>query len=140
MKFYWYLRLHIKIICRRFHITRPFSFWDIRTRDIWNVCLQTYKNNRICWKLAYFLRKIQTWRVNNSRILRIRNAKCSGYCFHMNPNTQWNFQICIGAVLRKLSHSKFLRGNKKFVHVDYVNLICKILHLFNVIYIYSNNL
>ena len=30
-------------------------------------------------KLAYFLRKIQTLLVNNSRILRIKNEKFSGY-------------------------------------------------------------
>ena len=32
-------------------------------------------------KLAYFLRKIQTLRLNNSRILAIKNAKFSGYYF-----------------------------------------------------------
>ena len=32
-------------------------------------------------KIAYFLRNLQTSRVNNSRILRIKNAKFSGYCF-----------------------------------------------------------
>ena len=35
------------MICRRFHIITPFVFWDTRTRDMWNVCLQTYGNNRI---------------------------------------------------------------------------------------------
>ena len=75
MKIYCYLRLHLKIICQRFHIIAPFNFWDISTRDIWNVCLQTYRNNRICYKVAYFLRKIQNTRVNNSKILRIKDAK-----------------------------------------------------------------
>ena len=36
-------------------------------------------------KGAYFLRKMQTSRVNNSRVLIIKNAKLSGYCFYMNP-------------------------------------------------------
>ena len=36
--------------------------------------------------LAYFLRKIQTLRVNNSRILMIENAKLSGYYFYINLN------------------------------------------------------
>ena len=36
------------LIWRRFRIIALFSFWDIRTRDIWNACLQTYRNNRIC--------------------------------------------------------------------------------------------
>ena len=34
---------------------------------------------------AYFLRKIKTSRLNNSRILKIKNAKFSGYCFYMKP-------------------------------------------------------
>ena len=29
------------------HLT-PFTFWDMHIRDIWNVCLQTYTNNRTC--------------------------------------------------------------------------------------------
>ena len=35
----------------------PFTFWDKHTQDIWNVCLQANKNNRICWKVAYFFKK-----------------------------------------------------------------------------------
>ena len=73
------LCLHTKMICRRFRIITAFTFWVMRTRDIWKVCLQTYRNNRICSKVAYFLRKIQTARINNSRILRIKNANFSGY-------------------------------------------------------------
>ena len=30
---------------------------------------------------------------NNSRILRIKNAKFSGYCFYMNTNIYEDFQI-----------------------------------------------
>ena len=47
--------------------------------DIWKVYLQTFWNNRICWKSAYFLRNLQTSRINNSATLRIKNAKFSGY-------------------------------------------------------------
>ena len=25
-----------------------FNFWDIRTRDTWNVCLKKYRNNTMC--------------------------------------------------------------------------------------------
>ena len=35
-------------------------------------------------KVAYFLRKIQALRVNNSKVLRIQNEKLSGYYFYMN--------------------------------------------------------
>ena len=31
-------------------------------------------------------KKIQTSRINNSRILRIKNAKRLGYCFYINRN------------------------------------------------------
>ena len=43
---------------------------------------------------------MQTSRVRNSRILKAKNAKFSGYCFYMNPNIWENFQICIRAPLR----------------------------------------
>ena len=46
-----------------------------------------------------FLRNVQTSLVNNSRILRIDNAKFSEYCFHMNTNIQGDFQICISVPL-----------------------------------------
>ena len=42
-----YLHLHMKIICWRFHIKTPFTFWDMCTWDMWKVCLQTFRN-RIC--------------------------------------------------------------------------------------------
>ena len=37
-------------------------------------------------KWPTFLRKIQISRVDNSRILSIRDAKFSGYCFYINQN------------------------------------------------------
>ena len=48
----------------------------------------------ICWKF-----RIQSSRVNNWRILRIKNENFSGYCFYINPNIQWSFQICISVPL-----------------------------------------
>ena len=51
-------------------------------------------------KVGCFLRKPQISQVNNSRILRIKNAKLIGYCFYMNPNMQGNFQICISEPLK----------------------------------------
>ena len=48
MKIYQYLCLHIKIIFQKFRIVTLFTIWDIHTRDIWNVGLQTYWKNRIC--------------------------------------------------------------------------------------------
>ena len=57
-------------------------------------------------KLAYFLRKIQTLRVNNSRVLTIKNAKFSGYYVYMNLNIWEDFQICISVPLMTASNSK----------------------------------
>ena len=39
-------------------------------------------------------------RGNNSRILRIINAKFSGYCFYMNKNMWGDFQIWISVPLK----------------------------------------
>ena len=52
-------------------------------------------------KSSLLFRKTTTSRVNNSRILRIKNAKFSGYCFYMNLNIWWDFQICISVPLRE---------------------------------------
>ena len=54
-------------------------------------------------------RRFQTSRVNNSIILRIKNMKLSGYCFHMNTNISGDFQICISVPSRnKKTNDKFL--------------------------------
>ena len=44
-----YLRLHMKIICQRFRIKTPFTFWDRRTWDTWRVAKKKKKftKNRI---------------------------------------------------------------------------------------------
>ena len=89
----------MKIICWRFPIKILFTFWDICTWDMWKVCLQTLRNNRICQKLAYFLKNLQTSGANISRILRIKIAKFSGYSFYMNTSIYGDFQICISAPL-----------------------------------------
>ena len=38
MKIYQYICLHMKIKGETFLISTLFTFWDISTRDIWNVC------------------------------------------------------------------------------------------------------
>ena len=30
------------------HINTLFTFWDMATQDIWNVCLKTHKKNKVC--------------------------------------------------------------------------------------------
>ena len=41
------------------------------------------------------LRYLQILQANNSRILKIKKMKFSGYCFYMNTNIKRDFQICI---------------------------------------------
>ena len=79
MKICQYIRFHMKIISRRLHIETPFTFLDMHTWDMQKVCLQTFRNNRICWKLACFLRNLETSRANNLRILKIKKTKFLGY-------------------------------------------------------------
>ena len=56
---------------------------DIHTLNMQNVCLQLYRNNKSSEKVVNFLRKIQTLRTINSKILRIQNVKFLGYCFYI---------------------------------------------------------
>ena len=44
--------------------------------------------------------------MNNSRIVTIKTAKLSGYCFYLNLNIWGNFQICISVPLTKLKEIK----------------------------------
>ena len=74
---------------------------------MWKLCLQTFGNNRIRQKLAYFLRHLETSWVKNSRILWIKKAKFSGYCFNMNTNTWRDF--CISVPLREKIDRFWLR-------------------------------
>ena len=50
-------------------------------------------------KSSLLLKKLTNFTVNKSRILRIKNVKFSGYCFYMNTNIYWYFQICISVPL-----------------------------------------
>ena len=61
-----------------------------------------------------FKKKMQTIRVNNLRILSIKNAKFSGYYFYMNLNIQRNIQICISVPLTNLLKNFKLRSIKSF--------------------------
>ena len=96
-----YVRAHIKGIPCKFCILNPKSFRVIYPLSLQNICLQTYRNNRIGKKLTYFLRKMQIVRVNNSIIFRIRKTKFSGNYFYIKKNKQGDFQINISVPLTK---------------------------------------
>ena len=104
LKILQYLCLHMEIICWRFHIKTPFTFWNMCSWDMWKVCLQILRNNRIRQKLAYFSRSLQTSRANNLITLRIDKAKFSGYYTQTHEHTahkqQENCQICISVPLK----------------------------------------
>ena len=71
---------------------------------------------------------IQTLRVNNSRILTIKNAKFSEYYVYMNLNIWENFQICISVPLTSMTTFKYNDVTKKSRDLDYyVGIFGKIL-------------
>ena len=78
-------------------------------------------------KLAYFSRNLQTSRANNWRILRIKNAKFSGFCFYINRNILRDFQICTSAPLKNVSLPENFRNVlnewslSKFLEEEIVN-------------------
>ena len=53
-------------------------------------------------KYVELLRNVKTSWANNSRILRIKNAKFSGYCFYMKTNIKGDFRICINVPCKSL--------------------------------------
>ena len=73
---------------------------------------------------------MQTLRVNNSRILTMKNAKLSGYYFYMNLNIWWDFQICIRIYLKINtawhSSSVFIVD---FDHSRHINIVLLLLTL-----------
>ena len=65
-----------------------------------NVCLQTYRNNRMRQKVVYFFKKMHPSRVNNSRVLRIKNYYITVLFLYEHTNIQRCFQVCVSVLLR----------------------------------------
>ena len=63
-------------------------------------CFTNIQKQQKMFKKNLCFKKMQTFQVNNSIILRIENTKSWRCCFHINPNIWWNFQICISVTLR----------------------------------------
>ena len=65
-------------------------------------------------KICLLFKKLSNFTgIYNSRILRIKKAKLSGYCFNMNANKQGDFQICISVHL--IGNRAYLfKGQKNF--------------------------
>ena len=69
---------------------------------------------------------ILTPRGNNSRILRIRNARFSGYCFHIITNIQVDSQICISvSLISELNLSQVIHKDTRtrYIEVSLVSLL-----------------
>ena len=79
-------------------------------------------------KLLNFLRNLQTSQANNSIILRIKNAKFSGYCYYMNPNLHYCIFKC---------SQIFVSYRKIFTSVSF---ICCILFIYSEGLFHQNNL
>ena len=100
LKICQYLPLHMKIMYVEDFTLKQLLLFEICARDICEKFVN--KHSRTIEKVenwAYFLWNLQTLLANNSRILRIKNGKCSGYCFYMNTNIYRDFQICISVPL-----------------------------------------
>ena len=57
----------------------------------------------------------------NFRIIRIKNAKFSEYCFYMNTNMQGDFEICISVPLSMFDELKEVKYFKEVT--DFKNFI-----------------
>ena len=69
------------------------------------------------------MRKIQTLRVNNSRIPRTTNAKFSEYHFYLNANIYRDFQVCISVPLNiRLNFSVVLIQMKKYAKLENITM------------------
>ena len=69
---------------------------------------------------------ILTPRGNNSRILRIRNARFSGYCFHVITNIQVDSQICISvSLISELNLPQVIHKDTRtrYIEVSLVSLL-----------------
>ena len=53
--------------------------------------------------ISLLFKKFANFTDKNSRILRIKNAESSGYCFYMNMNVWGDFLICISVPLTSKS-------------------------------------
>ena len=97
-----------------------FTLKHLLLSEIWTLeicgtfCLKTFRNKICLWiYYAYIFRNLQTSRANNSTILRIKNARFSGFCFHMNTNILGDFQICISVPLKFKLLTKFVHSINK---------------------------
>ena len=110
MKIYQYLCILMKRICSKFHIETPFTFWDMRTRNMWKVCLQTFRNNRICKKLAYYLRNLKLHRQLTREFLVLRMRNFQAFVFYEHEHIRRSKRITILLDFEKQTKVIFMRA------------------------------
>ena len=79
MKIYRYLRLHIKIIPRRFSIVTPFTFLRYTHRRYMKCLFTNMQKQQNMLRSCLLFRKAQ-----NSQL----TFTFSGYCFYMSPSSE----------------------------------------------------
>ena len=81
-------------------------------------------------KSSLIFKKIQTSRVNNTRILRINNPNFLGLLFSYEPeDIYWNFQICISLHLTL----------NDFGHLRLEQILCKLLAYFRSLAVFTTS-
>ena len=75
------------------------SLFEISALQICEMFVHKHTETTEYVKKYNFVKKIQTLRINNSRILRIQKAKFLGYNFYMYTNIWRDFQICVSLPL-----------------------------------------
>ena len=84
-----------------FKILDQNSFYFLKfadTRYVKSLLTNIWKQYNIL-KISLLFNKFTNFTANNSIILRIRNAKFSGYYFYRNTNIKRDFQICFSVPL-----------------------------------------
>ena len=72
-------------------------------------------------KISLLFNKFTNFTANNSIILRIRNAKFSGYCFYMNTNIKRDFQICFSVPLGLVRVKALDQNLPEFIKTELVS-------------------
>ena len=72
-------------------------------------------------KISLLFNKFTNFTANSSIILRIRNAKFSGYCFYMNTNIKRDFQICFSVPLGLVRVKALDQNLPEFIKTELVS-------------------
>ena len=106
-----------------FKILDQNSFYFLKfadTRYVKSLLTNIWKQYNIL-KISLLFNKFTNFTANNSIILRIRNAKFSGYCFYMNTNIKRDFQICFSVPLGLVRVKALDQNLPEFIKTELVS-------------------